>query len=283
MLYAILILGGIGIVFGIILGIVNKKLSVEEDPRQEEILEALPGANCGACGYPGCSGCADAIFSGKAPVNACPVGGAMVAEAISKILGVKAASSRPQIARCRCNGSKDNAKVIFDYQGAESCIVAKTVFNGTKFCDYGCFGLGSCEKACPFDAITMENGLPTVNPKKCTACGICVSTCPQVLMKLVPKDQTVFVDCHNLIKGKKVLEGCKVGCIKCKKCEKACEYDAIHVTDVARIDYDKCTNCGACVEVCPTHCIVKSSPITAAVIEEETQSQGCGGCTACKN
>lgn len=280
MIYAVLVLGSIGIIFGIILGIINKKFMVEEDPRQEAILEALPGANCGACGYPGCSGCSAAIFKGKAPVNACPVGGGPVVEAISKIMGIVAAVVHPQVARCRCNGSENNAKSVYSYEGAESCILAKTVFNGTKLCDFGCFGLGSCAKACPFDAIEMINGLPVVDSEKCTACGICVVTCPQVLMKLMPRNQEVFVDCHNMIKGKKVLEGCKVGCIKCGKCEKVCQYNAIHVTDVARIDYDKCTNCGACVEVCPTHCIRRDKAADTVVVEALEKS-GCGGCTAC--
>lgn len=279
MIYAVLVLGGIGIIFGIILGIVNKKFMVEEDPCRKAILEVLPGANCGACGYPGCSGCSEAIFEGKAPVDACPVGGAYVAESISKIMGV-AVVVRSQVARCRCNGSENNAKLLYNYEGAESCILAKTIFDGTKLCDFGCFGLGSCAKACPFDAIEMINGLPVVDPEKCTACGICVATCPQILMELVPRNQEVFVGCNNLIKGKKVLEGCNVGCIKCGKCEKVCQYDAIRVTDVARIDYDKCNNCGACIKVCPTNCIIRHK-ITEEVVIEDLGKSDCGGCTAC--
>lgn len=255
MIYAILVLGGIGILFGVVLGVVNKKLRVETDPREDEIIDILPGANCGACGYAGCAACGAAMAKGEASVKACPVGGAAVAEKVAAILGVEAEDGVPMVARVACNGTPENTKPLYEYTGAKSCIVAKTSFNGQKMCDFGCFGYGSCEAACPFDAIKMVDSIPVVNRKLCTSCGICVTTCPQMLMHLVPEKQEVFVNCSNLIKGKAVMAACKVGCIKCKKCEKVCEFDAIHVTDVARIDYDKCTNCKSCVAVCPTKCI----------------------------
>ncbi|WP_088369629.1 RnfABCDGE type electron transport complex subunit B [endosymbiont 'TC1' of Trimyema compressum] len=283
MIYAIILLGAIGIIFGIILGVVNKKLSVKTDPREEAIIDALPGANCGACGFAGCAACGAAIFNGEAPIDACPVGGPACAEAIAAILGVEASSAEPSIARVACNGSPDNAKTLYDYTGAKSCIVAKTSFNGQKMCDFSCFGFGSCAAACPFEAIDMVNGLPVVNRKKCTSCGICVSTCPQTLMHLVPRKQHVFVNCSNLIKGKAVMAACKVGCIKCKKCEKTCEFDAIHVTDVARIDYDKCTNCQACVAVCPTKCITVDTftdDFSKAPKAEDTEPAGCSSCAS---
>ena len=284
MVYTLIIFLALGLILGLILAIASKKFSVPTDPKLDEIIEALPGANCGACGYPGCAGCGNAIFEGKAPVNSCPVGGGPTAEKIAAILGVKAAGSAvPLVARVKCNGTAANAQQVYEYTGANSCLLAKNSFSGMKACNYGCFGLGTCAAACPFDAITMIDGLPKVNPKKCTACGVCVKACPQFLMELVPQIQRVFVNCNNLEKGKAVMEGCKVACIKCKKCEKACNYDAIHVGLVAAIDYAKCTNCGDCFRVCPTHAIsMKEGEVVVAqpVVEEKA---GCGSCTGCSS
>lgn len=278
----ILIFLVLGLVLGLILAYASKKFHVPTDPKLDEIIAALPGANCGACGYPGCSGCGTAIFEGKAPAGACPVGGAPTAKAISELLGVAAdVSDVPLVARVKCNGTAATSQALYEYQGADSCLLAKASFSGPKACDYGCFGLGTCAAACPFDAIEMINGLPKVNRKKCTACGVCVKACPQFLMELVPQIQRVFVNCSNLDKGKAVIQGCSVACIKCKKCEKACNYDAIHVGLVAAIDYSKCTNCGACEAVCPTHAITINA--LSKVVEVQTQepaTTSCSGCSA---
>ena len=172
----------LGLVLGLILAYASKKFHVPTDPKLDEIIAALPGANCGACGFPGCSGCGTAIFEGRAPAGACPVGGAPTAKAIGELLGVTAEVSEvPLVARVKCNGTAATSKGLYEYQGANSCLLAKASFSGPKACDYGCFGLGTCAAACPFDAIEMVNGLPKVNRKKCTACGVCVKACPQFL------------------------------------------------------------------------------------------------------
>lgn len=272
----------LGLVLGLILAYASKKFHVPTDPKLDLVIEALPGANCGACGFPGCAGCGTAIYEGKAPVNACPVGGAATALLVGNIMGLTSDSSSVKlVAKVKCNGTATTAKTIYEYSGANSCLLAKTSFSGMKACNYGCFGLGTCAAACPFDAIEMINDLPKVNPKKCTACGICVKACPQYLMELVPQIQRVFVNCNNLEKGKAVIQGCSVACIKCKKCEKACNYDAIHVELVAAIDYAKCTNCGACEAVCPTHAITmnKRSNVVEVVLPMEAESS-CSGCSA---
>lgn len=281
MLETLIIFLILGLLLGAILAFASVKFHVETDPKLEEIIEALPGANCGACGYPGCSGCGKAIFEGKAPVNSCPVGGSTTAVAIAGIMGIEANSDqKPLVARVKCNGA-DNAKAIYEYSGAKSCLLAKNSFSGMKLCDFGCFGLGTCAVSCPFDAIEMINGLPKVNAKKCTACGVCVKACPQFLMELIPQDQKVLVNCNNTDKAKNAMSACKVACIKCKKCEKACNFDAIHVGGVAVIDYAKCTNCRACAEVCPTHAILvyEKNNIVKVVAEAEEKSS-CSGCSA---
>jgi len=270
----------LGLLLGGILAFASVKFHVETDPKLEEIIKALPGANCGACGYPGCSGCGKAIFEGKAAVDSCPVGGIPTANAISNILGVESnIANIPKVARVKCNGA-ENAKAIYEYTGAKSCLLAKNSFSGMKACDFGCFGLGTCAVSCPFDAIEMVNGLPKVNAKKCTACGVCVKACPQFLMELIPQNQQVLVNCNNTNKGKDALATCTVACIKCKKCEKACNYDAIHVGNIAIIDYAKCTNCGDCSRVCPTKTILIYENNKIVSLAQETEKKtGCSGCS----
>lgn len=289
MIYAIIILVVVVIAFAIIIGIFNKRNGNTADPKETAIINALPGVDCGACGYESCAACGVAIFSGEAPFDACPVGGMPTAKAVATILGQAALVLEPIIARVACNGTKDNVKTLYEYTGAPSCVVAKTSFGGQKMCNYSCFGFGNCGTACPYDAITMVDGIPVVNRKKCTSCGACVKACPQDLFHLVPRKQHVFVSCSNLDQeADAVSQSCKVGCIKCKKCEAACPYDAIHVTDIARITYKKCTNCEACVAVCPTKTIQVDTFIDdhsrAPKPQEVTGPKGCGsgsGCGGC--
>jgi len=217
---SIVVLGGLGLFFGTCLAFAAKKFAVEVDPKVARILEVLPGANCGACGQPGCGAYAEAVASGTVPPNKCTPGGQNVAQQISEILGITGIEvEEPQVAVVQCQGGKVEALEKFIYEGVEDCSAAELVGGGQKACQYGCLGFGSCVRACPFDAMYMnKNGLPVVIEDKCTACGICVSTCPRGIMKLIPKNQNVFLGCVSEDKLKAVKSVCKVGCFACKIC-----------------------------------------------------------------
>lgn len=259
-IYAVLTMGGAALVLGSILGIASIKFHVEIDPRVAHIIEVLPGSNCGACGLPGCEGAAEAMAEGEASYDGCVAGGHEVAKQVAEILGIEAGEAGvPKVAMVGCGGGSGKVQMRFVYEGIHHCTAANQLIGGPLACDYGCLGFGDCAEACPFDALYMsDEKLPKVDPVKCTACGICVTTCPREIMKLVPVNGEYVLACNSLDKGKVVRKVCEVGCIACKICEKACPEDppAITVQDnLARFDYETCTNCGACFEKCPTKCI----------------------------
>lgn len=264
--YPILSIGGLGVVFGAGLGIAGEVFKVDEDPKIGQILEVLPGANCGGCGFPGCGGCAAAIAAGSAPVNACPVGGAAVAEKVGAIMGVEASASEPVAAFVKCGGTCETAKMKYDYFGIDDCNMAvQLAGGGAKSCTYGCLGLGSCKKACAFGAIEIIDGVAVVDKDKCVACGKCVSACPKHIIELLPAKKKVKVQCSSKDVGKNVMQVCSTGCIACKICEKNCPFDAIHVIDnVAVIDYSKCKSCGICANKCPKGVITGKRPAAPA-------------------
>ena len=240
------------------LGVSGKKFAVEVDEREEAILAELPGNNCGGCGYAGCSGLAAAIVKGEAEVGGCPVGGAPVAEKIGAIMGQSAGSQERKVAFVKCAGTCENASKVYEYYGIKDCTMANLMQDGgQKGCSYGCLGFGSCVKACPFDAIHVENGIAVVDKEACKACGKCIEACPKKLIELIPYKQKTFVQCSSHDKGKALMSVCKVGCIGCKLCERSCEAGAITVLNgLAHIDADKCTNCGVCAEKCPRKIII---------------------------
>ena len=252
-LIAALIVGGTGLFIGVFLGIAGKKLAVETDPREDAIMEVLPGNNCGGCGYAGCSGLAAAIVAGEAEITACPVGGAAVAEKIGEIMGQSAEGQVRMVAYVKCAGTCEKAVQDYEYTGIADCSMMKYMQNqGPKGCNYGCHGFGDCVKACPFDAVHIVNGIAVVDREACKACGKCVAACPNELIEMVPYEQKVMVQCNSKDIGKQVMKVCKIGCVGCRLCEKHCEAKAITVeNNIAHIDYSKCTNCGVCVEKCP--------------------------------
>lgn len=216
---ALLVMGGLGVLFGAGLAIASKIFAVQKDPRVAAIEEALPGANCGACGAPGCSGFAEGVVEGKYKVNGCIVGGADVAKVIAGIMGTETSDITPQIAVVQCRGDKENSVERASYEGIQTCKAATLVANGPKGCIYGCLGFGDCVASCPFDAIHMgDNGLPVVDEDKCTGCGNCVKACPRGIMALLDVDQKVYLACVSKDFGKSVKSVCKVGCIGCSMC-----------------------------------------------------------------
>ncbi|MGM0607621.1 MAG: RnfABCDGE type electron transport complex subunit B [Candidatus Muiribacteriota bacterium] len=279
---AIIGLGSLGLIFGLLLGIASKLFHVEVDERIEKIDEILPGSNCGACGYAGCIGLAEAIVKGKVEPDACIPGGEEVMEKICDIMGKKGTQSTKKVAFLKCKGSNIDTKDIFLYSGIKDCKAAQLVSGGFKACEYGCLGYGTCEKVCPFDAIFVneETGLVEINEEKCTGCGKCIKECPRNVLSLVPCDSKVRVTCNSEDKGAKVKKICERGCIGCRICQKVCPFDAVTITNnIAYIDYSLCRNCNLCYEKCPVKVIDSNVTVTkkAFVIEEN-----CIGCSICK-
>lgn len=247
----------VGALIGVFLGIAAKKLEVPVDEREAEVRSLLPGNNCGGCGYPGCDGLAAAIASGTAKATDCPVANGETHAKIAAVMGASVETREKQVAYVKCDGTCEKTTIKSNYFGIEDCKkAAATPGSGPKQCGYGCMGYGSCVKACKFDAIHVVNGIAYVDKEKCTSCGLCIPECPNSLIEFVPYNTHTFVRCSSNDKGKEVKAACSVGCIGCMLCVKACEYDAIHVTNnLAKIDYAKCTNCGKCVQKCPTNAI----------------------------
>lgn len=245
-------------IIGIALAFFNEKFKVERDPKIDEVRAALPGANCGGCGFPGCDGYAEAVGTGRAATNKCTAGGAATADAVSKIMGVSANAAEDKVAVLLCQGTKEKTASKGDYNGIPTCRAAKLSTGSVKTCSYGCQGLGDCTLVCKFDALEMgEDGLPHVNYENCTGCGLCVEECPQKILTLVPRARVgSIVLCSNRTTLKaSVIKTCKVGCIKCELCVKSCPEGAITmVNGIPVTDYAKCTSCGVCVEKCPTKC-----------------------------
>lgn len=258
-LTATVVVGAVGIFVGLFLGVAGMKFKVQVDEKEEAVLAALPGNNCGGCGFAGCSGLAAAIAKGEAPVNACPVGGEPVGKAIAAIMGVEAGVSKRLTAFVACQGDCDKTTKNYDYCGAEDCRMMGFVPDGgPKSCNSGCLGYGTCVKVCPFDAIHVVNGVAVVDREACKACGKCVAVCPKKLISLVPYEAKFSVACSSKDKGPVTMKACQTGCIGCGICVKNCPSQAVSVADFnATIDQEKCTGCGACAEKCPKKAIVR--------------------------
>ncbi|MDP2859027.1 MAG: RnfABCDGE type electron transport complex subunit B [Bacillota bacterium] len=255
---AIAVMGIIGAIFGIGLAFAGYKFRVQIDPRVTQVRSALPGANCGGCGFPGCDGLADAIVGGRASADACKPGGAKAAEAIASIMGVAVdTTAERKVAQVMCGGGSGLANERSTYVGIQTCPGAMLAGSGSKACTFGCLGYGTCVSVCPFNAIHMgPDGLPVVDKEKCTACGNCVKACPRAIISLVPVSKVVHVRCKNTDPGAVVRKVCKVGCIGCQICVKACPTKAMQFAkNLAYIDYDLCNNCGTCAQKCPTKAI----------------------------
>ena len=255
----------IGVIVGAGLVWTGKKFYVEVDERETAVRACLPGNNCGACGYAGCDAMAAAIAKGEAPTNGCPVGGAPVAAQIGAIMGSDAEAMERQVAFVKCRGNCNVTKNQGNYIGVQDC--RSVSLNGLSIadCDYGCLGLGSCAAVCPQDAIRIVDGVAVVDRNKCVGCGLCVKTCPKGLIELVPEHNRVMVQCSNRDRGPQVKQVCSAGCIGCMLCTRQCEFEAITVTNnLAHVNYANCTQCGKCVEKCPSKIITPPAGVKTA-------------------
>lgn len=239
----VLLAGGamvlLALAFGLVLGWANVKFHVRQDPRIDDVLSALPGANCGGCGYVGCQAYAEAVVKGEVGADKCPVGGPSCAQAVADVLGIEVAESFPYRPVIHCAADYDDRLQRSDYRGEKTCFAAN-VIGGVQGCTYGCLGFGDCFKSCPYDAIAMVNGLPRILYNKCTGCGACERACPRHIISMIPfkADRMLVVACSNKDKGKLVKEVCKVGCLGCGACQRMNEL--FQVTDnISRLDYER--------------------------------------------
>ena len=246
------IFAALGVLFGIMLAVAARLFFVKVDERIPVILENLPGANCGGCGYSGCSALAEAIVKGEAHPNACNSCNSEGLKKIGEVMGIKVSPAIPIHAQVKCSGDCNTAVHQYRYEGAADCIAAEKMGGGDKACPNGCIGLGTCVAACNYDAIEVINGVAVVDNSKCIGCGACVNICPKHIIVCVPVTGKYCVACRSVENGATTRKQCKVGCISCRICEKNCPAGAITVNDfVASIDQSKCTGCGICAEKCP--------------------------------
>ena len=262
---AIGILGGLGLIFGLVLSLAAKVFYVETDPRLEQLNNALPGANCGGCGYAGCNAYAEAVLAGEAAIGLCASGGDECASAMGAIMGVEVSKLERKVALVRCSGYRrlntegkaTGSKRKAEYEGFDDCLAASKVGgNGPIACKFGCLGFGNCTKVCKYGAIQVVDGVAVVDRELCIGCMACAAACPRKLISAVPYDKPVSIPCKSTAKGAVTVRGCTQGCIGCGLCAKICPEEAITIEgNLAVIDYKKCTACGLCATVCPRHLI----------------------------
>jgi electron transport complex protein RnfB len=268
-LYAFASVAGLGLLLGVGLAFASRLLAVKKNEKIVVLEEALPGLNCGACGYAGCSSYAEAIAGDEeVSLSLCAPGGAETAQRLAEIMGVEvSASLERRVAQVHCRGGRDAAKYAFEYQGIQDCNALYALYGGNKVCKYGCLGLGSCIAVCPVGAIdTDDQGLVRVDPEKCISCGKCLEVCPTGVMRWVPYDADFIVACNSRDKGRDVRKYCSVGCIACKMCEKKSPEGGFLVEDnLARIDYNQKGERESAASACPTKCIINNGVQTPEV------------------
>ena len=251
-LYPALSIGAIGLLFGAILAFASIIFKVDKDERIDLISEELPGANCGGCGYAGCTALAQAIVENGENPGKCNLMTMEKAQIIASIMGVEAAEVVKKTAIVACGGSCNKCGNKCEIYGIDDCYTAAQLGTGPKNCEFGCMGLGSCVKVCGENAISILNGIALVDKEKCIGCGRCESACPKKIIHLVPDKRLAVVRCMSRDKGAIVKNYCEAGCIACKICEKKCPREAIVVdNNLAVISSEKCVGCGICAKECP--------------------------------
>jgi electron transport complex protein RnfB len=252
------VLVGIGVGFGALLAVAARFLRVERDSRIDAVTALLAGANCGGCGYPGCSGYAAALVAGKAGLELCSVCPEKERVEIARLLGIAAATVDKKVARILCGGDNAKSDDLYRYAGAGDCNAAAVLFTGARGCPSGCLGLGSCVRICPFDAMSMDAvGRVVVDREKCTGCGKCVAICPRNVIRLVLPAETWYVACSSKDRGPVVRKYCKVGCTACMLCARRGPEGMFVVEEnLARVVADVRKDAGDAAEKCPTHCIL---------------------------
>ncbi len=269
-LLAIGILGGLGLVFGLVLAAASRVFYVETDPRLEQLNECLPGANCGGCGYAGCNAYAEAVLKGEAKIGLCASGGSECAKAMAAIMGVEAEEVIRKVALVRCSGEKhydaegnliSGSRLKAEYEGFRDCRAASGVGgHGPLSCKFGCLGFGTCVRACKYGAMELVDGVAKVDQDLCVGCMVCANVCPRNLITAIDPRNTVVIACNSHAKGAVVNRNCTMGCMGCSLCKKICPEDAITIDrNLAVIDYSKCTSCGLCATVCPKKLIKKNA------------------------
>jgi len=276
-LFAALLLVALGVVAGYILGWAQVTFHVEVDPKVEAVAAALPGANCGACGFVGCGEYAEAVGTGKADINLCAPGGTGTAAKVGAIMGVETVERLPYRPVMHCVARKEEKHKRTAYTGEPTCAAANLVA-GVQGCTYGCLGLGDCVRACKYDALRMIGGRPTVDYDKCIGCKACAKACPRNVITMVPwKAATMLVvGCSNRDQGLAVKEVCDVGCIGCALCSKKSPGLIRMENNLPVLDYDTyvpAANAEApALEKCPRQSLVyvgKPRPKDVAAVTGE--------------
>ena len=250
------VVAGIALILGVLLALVSRFFATEDDKLVKQVRSCLPGVNCGACGYKGCDDYASAVAGGVAKPNLCIPGAEATAQELSQILGVEVEAPADMVAFVHCNGNCGATTKKAEYVGISTCQAASMLYGGPDACRFGCIGLGDCAAACPAEAICIRDGVAHVNTRRCLGCGLCMTICPKHMITMLPQETRAANMCNNTHKGADARKICKNSCIGCKKCEKVCENAAVTVVNnLAKINYDKCTGCGACADACPTGCM----------------------------
>ncbi|MDR0395838.1 MAG: RnfABCDGE type electron transport complex subunit B [Oscillospiraceae bacterium] len=277
-------LGALGLAFGLLLGYFNKVFAAPVSEQVLAVREALPGANCGGCGFSGCDAFAEAVVEGKAGVSGCPVGGTVVAQKIAGVLGLsvdEVDEMQRKVATVLCRGGTNYCRPKYNYHGVNDCVAAAAVSDGTKSCHFACLGLGTCATVCAFGAIRIDERyhLVEVDREKCTGCGKCVGICPKHVLDLQPLRQPVRLLCHANERGRVITDNCKAGCFSCGKCVEACKFGAIEMAaNLPVINLDKCKACMMCAEACPVDAIWADYANRLEAVIDTAKCIGCGLC-----